>query len=59
MLYSTVRCSCTVEYFKKGNSVLGGVSSTIDLNQEKTSVALEMRSSLMAMSCAAGKCAVY
>lgn len=33
------------------NSVLGGASSTIDINQEKTSVSLEMRKSIMAISC--------
>jgi FAD/FMN-containing dehydrogenase len=34
-----------------GNAVLGGMSSTIDLNQAKTSVALSMRHSLMALTC--------
>jgi hypothetical protein len=34
-----------------GNAVLGGVSSTIDLNQITTSVALAMRQSSMALTC--------
>ena len=34
-----------------GNSVLGGVSSELDLDQEKTSVATEMRQGLMAITC--------
>jgi hypothetical protein len=34
-----------------GNSVLGGKSATLDLNQDKTSVSLEMRKSLMAITC--------
>ena len=34
-----------------GNGVLGGVSSTLDLDQEKTSVASDMRQGLMAITC--------
>ena len=48
----------TVTYLAKnkltgcsGNSVLGGASASIDLNQEKTAVALAMRQSLMAITC--------
>lgn len=52
----------TVTYLSKnpgtgcsGNSVLGGVSSTIDLDQQQTTVALAMRQSLMALTCYSGK----
>jgi hypothetical protein len=41
--YSYTGCS--------GNSILGGKSSTIDLNQDVTSVAVEMRTSVMAITC--------
>lgn len=34
-----------------GSFVLGGVSSLLDLNQEKTSVAAEMRQSLVSLTC--------
>ena len=34
-----------------GNSILGGASATIDLNQVNTTVATEMRTSLMALTC--------
>ena len=34
-----------------GNAVLGGVSSTIDTDRSKTSVAPALRKSLMAITC--------
>lgn len=37
-----------------GNGVLGGVSSTLDLDQEKTSVAADMRQGVMAITCSVG-----
>lgn len=37
-----------------GNAILGGFSSNLDLNQDKTSIALSMRQSLMALSCFSG-----